>query len=213
MFLTRQSGLRGSLIVLFVGLCVAFTMVIGLYLAGFDAVAALRDRNLSDAPEAGLISDLGILVMAFAGVTAAIEAWRSANLPLGILALFCWLFALDDALRIHEAFGPLESAIFALYGLLAALALFLFRKPGAPLTWPIIVAIAAFAFSVSIDVLWVWLVENLQTPVQTKHLLHRIGIVLEDVPKFGGILVLSSFAIGEAFLVRGIRKSMRLRSQ
>ena len=56
--LTSQSGPGNSLVILLIGLFVAFAMVIGLHLAGFDAVAALRDRSLSAVPEAGMISDL-----------------------------------------------------------------------------------------------------------------------------------------------------------
>ena len=204
--LTSQSGPGNSLVILFIGLFVAFAMVIGLHLAGFDAVAALRDRSLSAVPEAGMISDLGILLMGFAAAVAALEAWRIANLPLGILALFCWLFAIDDAFLIHEAFGRWEIAFFGVYGLLAALVLYLFSQAGGRLPWPILIAIGAFAVSVLVDVLWGPLIGFLHLPNQTEDFLLRVGFVLEDVPKFGGILVLSSCAIGEAVSGRHSRQ-------
>ena len=204
--LTSQSGPGNSLVILFIGLFVAFAMVIGLHLAGFDAVAALRDRSLSAVPEAGMISDLGILLMGFAAAVAALEAWRIANLPLGILALFCWLFAIDDAFLIHEAFGRWEIAFFGVYGLLAALVLYLFSQAGGRLPWPILIAIGAFAVSVLVDVLWGPLIGFLHLPNQTEGFLLRVGFVLEDVPKFGGILVLSSCAIGEAVSGRHSRQ-------
>ena len=154
-----------------------------------------------------MISDLGILLMGFAAAVAALEAWRTANLPLGTLALFCWLFAIDDAFLIHEAFGRWEIAFFGVYGLLAALVLYLFSQAGGRLPWPIFVAIGAFAVSVSVDVLWGPLIGFLHSPDQTAGFLLRVGYVLEDVPKFGGILVLSSCAIGEAVSGKRSRQS------
>ncbi|MBF9030355.1 hypothetical protein HKCCE3408_08100 [Rhodobacterales bacterium HKCCE3408] len=196
--LTRLSGPASSLIALFIGLFIASAMVAGLYLAGFDAVAALRDRSMGEGPEAGLISNLGILLMGLAAVAATYKAWQTTGLAFGILALFCWLFALDDALLIHEAFGSLQIIFFATYGLLAASMLFLFREPGQPIVWPILIATAAFAVSVLFDELWSLLIRHIQIQDDTESLLFRIGFVLEDVPKFGGIFVMTCFALGMA---------------
>ena len=200
--LTRASGFKTSAFVLLIGLSAASIMVIGLYLIGFDAVAALRDRSLSEVPEAGLISYMGIFLMGVGVAAASFEAVRTDDLPLGALALFCWLFSIDDAFLIHEALGAWEVVFFAVYGLLAAIALFLLSKSEGRLSWPILVAIAAFAFSVSVDVSWDRAIGYLQLPSESENFYYRVGYVLEDVPKFGGIFVLSSCAIGE-FMVRG----------
>lgn len=165
--LTSQSGPRSSLVVLFIGLSIPSVLVVALYLAGFDVVAALRDRSLSDVPEAGLVSNLGILLMGIAGATAAYEAWRTASLPLGTLALFCCLFTIDDAFLIHEAMGKWQIVVFAFYGLLAVLLLLLFSNSGQRLTWPIFMASSAFAVSIVMDVIWARIVYHLLLPAET----------------------------------------------
>ncbi|WP_224501814.1 hypothetical protein [Celeribacter litoreus] len=194
-----MSGALHSAVVLLAGLIAASVMVSGLFWFGFDAVAALRDRSLSTLPEAGLISDLGIFLMATAAIAAASAAWKRNDLPLATLALFCCLFAIDDVLLIHEAMGPWEVAAFALYGLLALIVFALFSKAAGRPSWPICVAIAVFEVSVSVDLLWEQLVALLQVSSDAKGVLLRLGIVFEDVPIFGGIFVLASYAIGEPF--------------
>jgi len=64
--------------------------------------------------------------------------------------------------------------------------------------WPIIYTFIAFASSVAVDVLWGPLLElgPFGLGLSDWHLT-RIGYCLEDIPKFGGIVLLSSFAIGE----------------
>lgn len=198
--LTRKSGASHSTVVLLIGLIAASLMVLALFWLGFDAVAALRDRSLSTLPEAGLISDLGILLMAVAAVAAAIAAWKRSDLPLATLALFCCLFAVDDAFLIHEALGQWQAAFFAIYGLLALLVFVLFSKTAGRLSWPIFLAIAVFVASVSVDLFWGLLVALLPLSSNLEGFLLRLGFVLEDVPKFGGIFVMASCAIGEAVL-------------
>ncbi|MBV6657107.1 MAG: hypothetical protein KI785_04995 [Devosiaceae bacterium] len=173
-------------------------MVVGLHLTGFNAIDALRDARLSDAPEAGLVSGAGVLLMGLGGVVAATCALKTCDVPLGAVGLFCCLFALDDGLLIHELLGDWEVAVFGLYGLLAALILLLFRAEGWLYPWPVLVAIAAFAFSVSIDFVWSEIVHFTQLTGEIERIALALGIVIEDVPKFAGICVLSSFAIGEA---------------
>lgn len=195
--LNSKTGPRGTLTVLVVGLTFALAVVIGLYLSGFDAVAAVRDGGLSTRPEAGLISNLGIALMALAGLTALVGAVKASSIPLGVLGLFCCLFTLDDALMIHEQLGAWEFLAFATHGALAVLTAYLFWTADERLPWPILITIGAFAISVVFDVLWGGFVGLIMPPGEASSFLRRAGYILEDVPKFGGILVLTSFAIGE----------------
>ena len=204
---TTQSSAVISLRVFSAALSFAFVLVLALYLAGFDAVAALRDRSLSEAWEAGLLSDLGIFLVGLAAVSAAFAAWKNASLPLAALSLFCWLFALDDALMIHESFGRYEVILFALYGILAAIVLFSFKKFTGRLPWPICIAFAAFIGSVAVDVIWHRVVLGLQLTSKTEFFWLQLGYVVEDLPKFGGIFLLASCAAGEAIALRKSEKS------
>ena len=185
---------------LFAGMIFASILVVALHLAGYDAVAAVRDQSLSEGPEAGLLSNLGILLMGFSAATAGFGAWKASSLPLAFLSVFCCLFTIDDAFLIHERLGFWEFLAFALYGLLAFIVLFLFWKTADFFPWPVLVAFGAFAVSVAIDVVWGDLVIFILPPSQTQYFLWRAGFIFEDLPKFGGILVLASFAMGESLL-------------
>ena len=166
-------------------------------IAGFDVVAAVRDRRVGSGPEAGLISNAGITLMGLAGIIAVLGAWKSSRLQLAMLSMFCCFFAIDDALLIHERFGKYEVVFFLFYGFLAIYILYIFWAAQEHLPWPLVVAIGAFVVSVVVDVSWGELVSSLQTSIRTEHILNRVGFIMEDIPKFGGILVLSSFAVGE----------------
>lgn len=201
--LTAGSGPAHSLLLLTAGLVAAAGTVVALDLAGLDAVAAMRDGRLGESPEAGLISDLGILSMGIAGLAAAIGAATARCVPLGALAAFCWLFAVDDGAMIHEEVGAAwEVVIFAAYGLLAALVVILFTAARRRPPWPIVVAVAAFAASVLIDLAWMRSMASLDVDGSDADYWRRVGFVLEDLPKFAGILVISSCAIGEALSIR-----------
>ena len=63
-----------------------------------------------------------------------------------------------------------------------------------------IITLAAFATSVLIDVFWGALISPSGAAAPQAGFLYRLGFVLEDIPKFGGICVLASFAFGEAFV-------------
>ena len=204
--LNRRSGKSHSALILFVGLLAASVAVIGLYLAGLDAIAALTDGSLRDQPEAGLISDFGIFLMSAASIAAATAAWRKHDLALAALALFCLVFAVDDAFLIHEALGRWEVAFFAMYALLALLVFLQLSKSIGRLSWPVFLAFAAFAVSVCVDLLWGPSVRLLGLPSGAERFVYRLGYVLEDVPKFAGILILTSCAIGEALLITPDRK-------
>jgi len=69
--------------VLLVTICVAL-----LQFNGFDAVAALRDGALNDKPEAGVISDFGILLMGSSALFAFFRGWVGKNLSTVALGAF-----------------------------------------------------------------------------------------------------------------------------
>jgi hypothetical protein len=186
--------------VLLGGLSFASVLVILLHASGFDAVAAVRDRSLSDVPEAGLLSDLGIVILGGAGASALYRGWMSSSLPLTMLGLFCCIFALDDAFMLHEMFEHFEVIVFAFYGLMALAIFSLFLKDADVVPWPMVVVISAFATSILVDVFWSGFIGFLNPPADLAGRWSAIGFLLEDVPKFGGIIVLASFAIGQTVL-------------
>lgn len=197
-FLTCASGLRETLIPMVTAILVCGSTVVALHLLGFDAVALMRDRTLSDAPAAGLISDTGIALTAAASVLALLHGAAARDIPLTLLGVFTAIFALDDALMLHENLGN-ERVFFGFYGVFALVLLKFFnqRTPHL-LPWPLVVTFGCFAASVGLDVTWTPLVETLSVAQRTSDLLYGVGYILEDLPKFGGIVIMASFSIGEA---------------
>lgn len=207
-YLTRHSGFAPTAAIMAIALLACSAAVLLLHLAGFDAVAALRDGRLSDRPEAGLISDLGIAVMVAAGAFAIVRGLWGRHVPIAAAGAFCMAFALDDALMLHERLGSLEVLAFAGYGLGVGAMMAAFRPAGSAwIAWPLALTLAAFVASAGIDVAWQPLV-NAFAPAGWHGWLARVGYCLEDVPKFGGIVVLAAFVGGEA-IAQGRRAGER----
>jgi hypothetical protein len=167
-----------------------------LYFFGFDGVSALRDGQLSNNPEAGLFSDFGILIMSLSGLFALLVGLKSRSFPFLALGVFCGMFAIDDALMLHERLGELEVNLFAFYAVIIIFVLIQFtRMNGGYIVWPITLAITAFAASVIVDTFWnpFFGVAEL---TQSAWPLYAIGFCLEDISKIGGIFLLSSFSVG-----------------
>ena len=207
--LDSESGLKTTLSVALLALLVSGAILLGVHFAGYNVVAAVRDASLNDGPEAGLISNIGILLMVCAGVVSLIGALRLTNLPLGALGIFCLIFSLDDAFLIHEQFGRWEVLIFGLYGVLLLAVLYFYWRRDARLPYPIIGCGLAFAISVGVDVVWYRLIGRLPISADTLYFLDRAGFILEDLPKFAGIFLLFCFSLGES----GVLKSARAKVQ
>ena len=204
-FLTEASGFRETLILAVTAVLVCGGTVVALHLLGFDAVALMRDRALSDAPAAGLISDTGIALTLAGSVLALFHGAAARDIPLILLGMFAAIFALDDALMLHESLGN-EIAFFGFYGMFALLLLTLFsQRTPHPLPWPLLVTFSFFAASIGLDVTWTALVETLSVAQRTSDLLYGVGYIIEDLPKFGGIVIMASFTIGEAFRTAAAR--------
>ena len=202
LFLTRSASLFETGRHLFGAILLVSFSVLLLYFTGFDAVAALRDGVLSDQPEAGLISNVGILLMGVSALFALVLGLYGRSVPVFALGAFCGVFAIDDALLLHEKLGSLEILLFLCYGISLLTVLLSFtRGNDGHLVWPIVLALAAFAASVAVDVTWEPMLELFDLK-QSSWPLSRIGFCLEDIPKFGGLVLLSSFAIGEGLAVR-----------
>jgi hypothetical protein len=170
--------------------------VVLLYFFGIDGVAALRDDQLSNKFEAGLFSNFRILLMGLSGLFALLVGLTYRSWLICALGAFCGLFTVDDALMLHERLGELEVIAFAFYGVIIIFLLIEFtRRNAGYIVWPITITIAAFAASVINDIFWDTFLRftNLEQSIWP---LYSIGICLEDIPKFGGIVLLSSFAIG-----------------
>lgn len=167
---------------------------------GYDWDATLRDRQLSDAPFAGFISDIGIYLMAAGGLLGVLAAFREKEMPLAALAAFCLVFAADDRLMLHERLDAIEFIIYPLYATGLALVWRAYSVSyGKLVIWPIAIAFVGFGLSGVVDVVWDPLVV-----LPGFELLYRyrgIGYALEDLPKFAGLGVLSIFAINEAVRV------------
>jgi len=197
LFLNHSSSHLHTATLFGIAVAVVTLALILLYLNGFDAVAALRDGWSNDKPEAGLISNIGVFLMGIASISAMFWGYRHKRLPLLALGVFCGLFALDDALLLHERLGRREIIVFVMYGIFLIYILIAFtRQNGGRVVWPLIYTFAAFGASVVIDVAWGPLLDTTGMRF-SQWPLERIGYCLEDIPKFGGIVLLSSLAIGE----------------
>jgi hypothetical protein len=195
-FLTTSASIFQTIRLLYSAIIFVSIGVFLLYFFGFDGVAALRDGQLGNGPEAGLFSDFGILLMGLSGLFALLVGLTYRSLPIFVLGAFCGMFAIDDALMLHERLGELEVILFAFYGVIIIFLLIEFtRRNTGYIVWPITLAIGAFAASVIVDVFWGPLLVITEL-TQSTWPLYAIGFCLEDVPKFGGIVLLSSFAIG-----------------
>lgn len=177
----------------------AVVFLIAMHLMGFDIAAVVRDRGLSDEPGSGLLSDIGILWMGLSGLFTLWQGARTQSRPLFLLGIFCCLFALDDGLLLHEKLHQYEVFAFAFY---LVFLVYIFRAfsaaVGVVIVWPVLVTLFAFGCSVMIDVLWGSSLEFMRLSPEITAQLAWFGYVLEDVPKFAGIVVLAGFALGEA---------------
>ena len=196
----------GHVLGMFLAACLLISVLIMLlYMLGYDPIAAVRDQDLNDVPEAGLISNLGIGLMVIATLTTTYEALRGKTLRIGLLALFCGLFMLDDALEIHEAFRY-EIGFYAFYACVFAGVITLFRRDFGQWSLALLAVLAAFGLSVMADLIWTAGVIALFSEARSFHFLMRLGFLAEDIPKFAGIALLTSFALGET-VSRSISKA------
>lgn len=196
-YLTAESPFRQSAVMFVFAVFLAGLAIVLINLAGFDWDAALRDAALSDAPLAGLISNIGILLTGAAGIVGLAAAVLRRSRPLAGLSLFCLVFALDDALMIHERLDRYEALIYPFYGLALALVWLGYTTcTGNRIVWPIAFAFAGFGASAVIDQLWDLLVEANGSGILWRF--RGVGYALEDLPKFAGLFVLSVFTMSEA---------------
>ena len=201
LILNRDSDLRASLVALLFASLAAIIALIVLHISGYSAVDALRDARQSTGPEAGILSNTGIVLMISAAAISIFGAFVRSWIPLGVLGMFCLLFSVDDALLIHEWFGAWEFVFYILYAGLMVLVLLLYWRTNARLPYPLILCTAAFAGSVALDMIWGRGVGRLPlTPEQAEQLM-QIGYILEDLPKLVGIILLFSFSLGESGLL------------
>lgn len=196
-----SAGLRASLTVALisaVGLSVLLAVLVAFDL---DWVAALRDANRSDGVEAGLISNLGIGMMVTSAIVLIFALRRQYKNSHAFLGLFCTLFAVDDALMLHERLNDLEILIFPFYALLLFLAwLAFFRETGKIMIWPLALAFAAFGMSAVTDTLWYsvsWQLEH-RFGISILRELGDLRYLFEDGPKFVGLCLILALALGEA---------------
>ena len=197
MGLNRKSGFRQTITLAIWASIGMVIFIVGLYLTGFDAVAAIKDARLSDAPEAGLISNLGIGLMSIAGAVALYGAWRRAYPPLALFSLFCLFFALDDGLMLHEQLGSLEVLLIGAHGLLMLTVIALYWRDLKHLPFPLVACLMAFGISAVVDFAWLRLLDLSLSGSEHYEFLFRLGFVAEDLPKFVGIVLLLTFSLGE----------------
>ena len=197
MGLNRKSGFRQTITLAIWASIGMVIFIVGLYLTGFDAVAAIKDARLSDAPEAGLISNLGIGLMSIAGAVALYGAWRRAYAPLALFSLFCLFFALDDGLMLHEQLGSLEVLLIGAHGLFMLTVIALYWRDLKHLPFPLVACLMAFGISAVVDFAWLRLLDLSLSGSEHYEFLFRLGFVAEDLPKFVGIVLLLAFSLGE----------------
>lgn len=196
-------AVKGALVA--TALCGAMALL--LHWSGGDVVAALRDGSLSATPEAGLFSDLGIALMAIAGCIAACGGLVGRSGACKSLAVFCLVFAADDALMLHERLNRFEFVAYAGYGLGFSYVWYRFALVHRmSVLWPFVFVLVAFVASATVDqlsgLLALVLPEGFGGPPT------RMLYVMEDVPKLVAILCLSLVAANE-----GIDALQRRRSE
>lgn len=158
-------------------------LTILLELNGYEYHVLFRDRIISDAPMAGLLSDFGIALMAIVAIASAVT-WKTTRNPGHLLlAIFAANFSLDDALMFHERLGDMEIFLLGLHGLLFALSYLAFRQL---IIWPLLFVGLCFATSIVADLL-----------PQLHSLSWMPYFLLEDGSKLCGIVLLTAFAFSE----------------
>lgn len=105
--LGASSGLKHSVWVALVLTAVVSLVVLAFWATGLGWSESLRDARLSDAPMAGFISNIGIGAMFVAAFSALISLAFGGSARHFVLGLYCLVFALDDALLLHERLGAL----------------------------------------------------------------------------------------------------------
>ncbi|MEO1705230.1 MAG: hypothetical protein AAFR50_07835 [Pseudomonadota bacterium] len=196
--LTAQSGPQQAALSLTALVALTVSMVVSLYAAGYDVASAMRDAHLSDAPAAGVISNMGLAVMALGACAALTGAYRYGRLSLCLLGVFCAAFVIDDALMFHAHLGSWKVLVFAAFGGLAAAILHAFWRELGRVPWPMLLAVLAFALSAVIDTFWDVALELVVATEMTRAQ-RAFGLILEDLPKLAGIGVVTLFALGESF--------------
>ena len=196
-----SSVIKTSIVAISAGIVSCITLLV-LYGLGYDWAAALRDASLSEKPFAGLISDVGIVMTSVAALAAFSAYQKSKQNRFLSLAIFCFAFAIDDYLMLHERSKVLELAMFACFGVLFLVVYLQFARanrqsdgPGTVFVIPLLAIGASFAFSVIADLGYVKFAELAGLP-------RRLGYAFEDIPKFIGVSLLLSFSVGEWFRVR-----------
>lgn len=169
-----------------------------LYIFGYDWVAAVRDAGRTRVPEAGLLSNFGIIAMTVTGVCLATAAIRQPRASIILLSLFCLLFAYDDGTMFHEGLGPYEPLVFPVYGvLLTGVWVAFARETGQWIIWPIAVVFLAFIASVFADQYWGHVARRIEIWPFTED--SRLRYAFEDLTKLAGLLLLCVVGLNVAF--------------
>jgi hypothetical protein len=180
------------------GLLIVAGLVALVAALGHDWEAALRDPNASPpgTPWAGSISSVGVAMVTVALVAMALRTVRRWTLGAAWMTFFCAVFLVDDYFTIHENLPAPEVLLFAVIGMVYAMAWLRYADAaGTWRVWPILVVFALFATSIFFDVVYA------RVAVATG-LSEAVGNLLEDCAKFAGIFTLMSFALGEARAAR-----------
>ena len=132
------------------------------------------------------------------GAIVSAVAWAITRSPAVLgLGLFCFVFAADDGLMLHERVSDYEVVILAAYFLGFALVwrqLALLHQKS--ILWPLALVVVAFAASVAVDLLGRSIEPALSHLVQRNARNMRTG--LEDIPKAVGIVCLALVTVNEA---------------
>jgi hypothetical protein len=176
----------------------AMLLLLG-WAAGFSPTALVRDPATTGLSGwgVGAIAKFGVMLMGAvaiaAGVTGVLAAKRRALFL--CVSLFAALFAIDDALAVHEQLGWFEPGAYVLYGSLALIIGHRIRREARELTfsWPYLAFFVCFIGSAAIDLLWQ------RTPIAMLHPRgEAIGYLIEDGLKFVGIAIFAQLWLGEA---------------
>jgi hypothetical protein len=188
------AGFARTTIVAILATALAVVAVLAVWALGFSPALAVRDVWLSDKPEAGVLSNAGVILMILAGLTAAYGGHVARSGACVALGVFCVVFAVDDGLMVHDGL-PFQGAVYAAYGIgfVGVWSLFA-RHHGATMLWPLALVLLLFISSAAVDQV---------RPLLTRHLGDEVPlppevfVVLEDLPKLIGILCLSLVAMNE----------------
>lgn len=197
--LDRDARLAATLGVVGIGFALTLALVALVAALGHDWEAALRDANASPdgTPLAGTISNLGVAMMAVALGAFALRIRRRWTLGAAWMTFFCAVFLVDDFFTIHENLPAPEVLLFAVIGMVYAMAWLRYAdEAGTWRVWPIVMVFVCFAASIFFDVVYFRIALALELSVAASNL-------FEDTAKIAGIFTLAAFGLGEARAARG----------